>query len=194
MPQSCSTRREMQIKNQVYCFSRPPDAPCHRFDKLIQDRILLRRPSQEELICYHHKNTVTVSMHESRSDTWKVALWTLSQIISVNNGVDIVANTDILKIELTNWGNFDGHYHYIISFPVPLRTINIVQSLKPSSVLCNYLLFLNSCPSGGKKITKSLREFGSVQENECKRWLEPLLTTCHCLPPLCFTISFPPWR
>lgn len=133
-------------------------------------------------------------MHESHADTWMVALWTLSQIISVNNGVDIVANTNIFMIELPNWGNFDGHYHYIISFPAPLRTVSIVQSLKPSSVLCNYLLFLNSCPSDGKKITKALREFGSVQENDCTGWLEPLLTTFLCLSPLYFTILFPPWR
>lgn len=115
--------------------------------------------------------------------------WTLSQIIAVNNGVDILANTNVFKIELPNWGNFDGHYHYIISFPVPLRNISIVQSLKPSSILCNYLLSLNSCPSGGEKITKALWEFGSVQENECSGWLEPLLSTWRRLPPLSYIIS-----
>lgn len=83
-------------------------------------------------------------------------------IISVHHVVDTFTDTNVLKIELTNRGNSDGHFHYIMSFPVPLRNIGIVQSLKPSSTLCNYPLFLYSCPCGGKKISKVLREFGSV--------------------------------
>lgn len=121
-------------------------------------------------------------------------LWTLSQIISVNIAVDTFTDTNVLKIELTNRGNFDGHYHYLMSFLVSLRNIGRIQSLKPSSTLYNYLVFLYSCPCSGKKIIKALREFGSVQENDCTGQLEPLLVTCLCLSPLYFAMFTSSWR